>query len=216
MQRTTWRTFWYSFLRSLCRIAVVLLFRYRVWGTRNRVPGGSLLICSNHQSHFDPVLIGVALRRQPNYLARESLFRFAPFRWLIWSLNAIPIDREGMGLTGIKETLKRLKRDEAVVIFPEGTRTRDGELAPLKPGFCSIARRGKATLLPVGIDGAFDAWPREQKWPGRSVIHVCLGEAIRPDEVRRLSDDELVAELERRMRTCFEQARRARLEQVAR
>ena len=70
-----------------------------------------------------------------NYLARESLFKFAPFRWLIRSLDAIPLDRDGIGIAGLKESLRRLKRGEMVLIFPEGRRTSDGKIASFRPGF---------------------------------------------------------------------------------
>jgi 1-acyl-sn-glycerol-3-phosphate acyltransferase len=203
-------TAWYELLRFFSRVSLVLLFQYRAFGTRHEPREQGLLVCSNHQSHFDPVLIGVAVKRQLNYLARETLFGFAPFRWLIRSLNAIPIDREGFGLSGLKETLKRLKRGEAVVVFPEGTRTPDGEVAPFKPGICAIARRGRAVILPVGIDGAFAAWPRGQKLPGRARIHVHVGEPISPDEVRDLNDEELIAELHRRISACQRNARASR------
>ena len=102
-------------------------------------------------------------------------------------------------MSGIKETLKRLKRGEAVLVFPEGTRTVDGEVGPFKPGICSIARRGKTILLPVGIDGAYDAWPRRRKLPRTGRIHVCVGIPISAEEVTRLSDDDLIAELHRRI-----------------
>ena len=125
-----------------------------------------------------------------------------PFGWLIHSLNAIPIDREGFGLGGVKETLKRLKRGEAVVVFPEGTRSLDGEVAAFKPGICTIARRGQAALLPVGIDGAYDAWPRRRKLPRPERIQVCVGAPISADEVRRLSDEQLLDELHRRICAC--------------
>jgi 1-acyl-sn-glycerol-3-phosphate acyltransferase len=209
MRLPHWRTVWYGWWHVVCRLIAVVVFRYRVWGSRNEegVRDGGLLVCSNHQSHFDPVLVGLTLKRQLNFLARETLFGFAPFRWLIQSLNAIPIDREGFGLSGIKETLRRLKRGEAVLVFPEGTRTSDGEVAPLKPGFCTIARRGKVPLLPVAIEGAFDAWPRRQKLPRISMIHVSVGPPIMPEEIRQLSDDELLAELQRRIGDCHAQAR---------
>lgn len=216
MFRRIWNFVWYAFMRFLCRCGVVPFFRYRAWGHQYEPRSGPLLVCSNHQSHLDPVLIGVVLRRHPNYLARETLFRFAPFRWLIKSLNAIPIDREGFGMSGIKETLRRLKRGEAVVLFPEGTRTTDGEVAELKPGICAIARRGKAALLPVGIDGAFEAWPRRRLLPTTGTIHVHLGPPIEAEEVKRLSDDELLAELRRRIRACHAAARTSIARQAGR
>jgi 1-acyl-sn-glycerol-3-phosphate acyltransferase len=152
------------------------------------------------------VLIGLACNRRLNYLARQTLFRFSPFRWLINSLDAIPIDREGSGLAGLKETLRRLKRQEIVLIFPEGTRTRDGKVAPLKPGFCSLAKRAGVPLIPAAIDGAYDAWPRGRPYPALSVIHVRFGEPLPPDEVAKLTDDQLLAEVERRIRACHDSA----------
>jgi len=164
-------------------------------------------VLSNHQSHLDPPLIGVASNRRLNYLARETLFRFAPFAWFIRSVGSIPIDREGSGLSGLKETLKRLRQGGAVVIFPEGTRSRDGEVAPLKPGFSALARRANVPLVPVGIEGAFAAWPRRRKFPLPAPIAIVFGPPLEPSVVASYTDRELVAEVERRIRVCHEAAR---------
>jgi len=190
-----------------CRLAAVLLFRIRCSGRSHVPPHGGALILSNHQSHLDPILIGVASDRQLNFVARKTLFSFAPLRWLIYSLDAIPIDREGTGFGGIKETLKRLKQEEAVVLFPEGTRTADGEVAPLKPGFCALAKRAGVPLVPAAIDGAFDAWPRFRCLPRRAKIAVRFGPPILPHEIQRFTDGELLAEVERRIRACHSAAR---------
>ncbi len=119
----------------------------------------------NHQSHLDPPLVGMACRRHMNYLARETLFDFAPFAWLIRSINAIPIDREGFGIAGIKESLRRLKRGEMVLIFPEGTRTPDGQVKQFRPGFTSLAVRSRSAILPVAIAGRFNVGPRAEHFP---------------------------------------------------
>ena len=206
-ERSFPQRFGYSALRVLCRLVGVILFGIRCQGRHNMPRDGAVLICSNHQSFFDPVLVGLTFNRRLNYLARRSLFRFAPFRWLIQFLDAIPIDRDGLGLSGLKESLRRLKRGEIVLIFPEGTRTPDGSVQPLQPGFCALARRGKAILLPVGMDGAYDAWPRSVKLPRRSSIRVCVGQPLTPAEVDELDDQRLIGEVEQRIRRCQEQAR---------
>ncbi len=198
----------YAVLRVLAQGLGIMLFSIRFVGRENIPVRGGVLVCSNHQSFFDPVLVGMGFRRRLNYLARKTLFRSFAFRWLIEFLDAIPIDREGGGLGGLKETLKRLKRGELVLIFPEGTRTRDGEVAALKPGFVALARRSKTPLLPVAVDGAYDAWPREAKFPRRSRISVSVGSPMTPEYVRTLTDEQLVAELERRIRNCHAIARR--------
>jgi 1-acyl-sn-glycerol-3-phosphate acyltransferase len=207
-QRPLWKRVWYKWLQWQAQLAVVLLYRARYSGMRNIPSEGGVLVVSNHQSHLDPPLVGMASRRRMNYLARDSLFRFAPFRLLINSLDAIAIDREGIGLAGIKESLKRLKRGEMVVIFPEGTRTRDGEIGPFLPGFTALAVRGKSAILPVAIEGAFTAWPRWRNLPRPGTIHVCYGEPLLPADIAGMDERTLLAEVERRVRACHAQLRR--------
>jgi 1-acyl-sn-glycerol-3-phosphate acyltransferase len=180
----------------------VLAYRVRHYGRENIPTSGGVLVVSNHQSHFDPPLVGMGVPRRMNYLARDTLFGFAPFRWLIHSLDAIPIDRDGIGLGGIKESLRRLKRGEMVLVFPEGTRTRDGEIGAFRPGFTALASRSGAAILPVAIDGAYAAWPRDQKFPGLGRIRVRYGPPLRPEEIRGRDERELLAEVERRVRAC--------------
>jgi 1-acyl-sn-glycerol-3-phosphate acyltransferase len=209
-ERSRFKRIGYRALRSLCRLACVPLFQIRCTGHQHVPATGGVLVCSNHQSFLDPVLVGLGFRRHCNYLARETLFRFSPFGWLIAFVDAIPLDREGGGLRGLKETLKRLKRGEMVLIFPEGTRSPDGEIAKLKPGFLVLARRSGAALLPVAVDGAFDAWPRWALLPRPGVVRVCIGEPISPEVAATMTDEQLLAELETRIRDCHAVARRQR------
>ena len=192
------------------RSIAICLFNLRVFGNGNWPREGGVMVCSNHQSYFDPIIIGSCCDRPMNYLARETLFRFFLFRWLIQWYNAIPIHREGTGIGGIKETMRRLKRGEMVLIFPEGTRSRNGELQKLKPGFCTIARRSRVSILPVALDGAYQAWPRNAIWPQVSPLHISIGVPITADEVKKLSDEEIVRELTLRIEKCFAQVRASR------
>jgi 1-acyl-sn-glycerol-3-phosphate acyltransferase len=145
-----------------------------------------------------------------NYLARDTLFKNPVLAPLIRFLDAIPIDREGGGLAGLKETLRRLKAEEQVLIFPEGTRTQDGEVLPLKPGFCSVTRRSKVPLVPVGLDGAYQAWPRTSRFPRLGRIAVVVGEPMSPDLIASLTDDQVVEELQSRIQECHRRARALR------
>ena len=202
---------WYRYLQVSFRLVFAGLFHLRCTGRENEPAAGGAMVLANHQSMFDPPLIGAMLERRMNYMARETLFAFAPLRWMIQSVDAIPIDRDGLGLSGLKETLKRLKRGEMVLIFPEGTRSYDGEVGPLKPGFSALARRAKVPLLPIGIDGAYQAWPRDHAFPGLSTIHVHIGKPIPAEEAAAADERELVAEVERRIRVCHAIAREGRL-----
>ena len=206
-QRSLIHRIWYEAFKRLLQLIGVLFCRLRHWGIDNIPAEGGVLVVSNHESFLDPVLVGTGVRRGMTYLARSTLFRFPVFGPFIRSIDAIPIDREGMGLAGIKESLRRLKRGGMVVVFPEGTRTVDGETRPFRAGFTALAVRSKAAILPVAIEGAFQAWPRRQKLPCRSTIHVRYGRPILPEEARQLDDEELLAEVERRVRQCREQLR---------
>ena len=201
---------WHHIVRTLVRLAFTILWRVRCYGQENIPRDGGVLVVSNHQSHLDPVLVGLAIDRRMSYLARETLFRFAPLRWMILSIGAIPLDREGGGLSGLKESLRRLKRHEMLLVFPEGTRCKDGEVAPFKPGFCALARRSKITLLPVSIDGAYTAWPRTSLIPRFGTVHIHIGSPMSPAEVAALKTDEaLMAEVERRIRQGHTKARQS-------
>ncbi len=202
----------YNAIRVAARAFAVLVYGLRVVGRENWPETGGGLICANHQSMFDPVLVGLTSERRMNYVARETLFRVLILGPLIRFLDGIPIDREGMGLSGIKETLRRLKAGELVLIFPEGTRTRDGEMGRLKPGFISLARRGGVPLIPVGLDGAYQSWPRTARFPRFGRITVVIGEPISPEQIAAASDEELLAELELRIRKCHGEARELRVE----
>lgn len=209
-QRSLAKRLWYGFLHVTCRLGSVIALRIRCEGRHHLPQTGGALILANHQSYLDPVLIGVAADRRLNYLARKTLFRFFLFRWLIESLDAIPIDREGSGMQGLKETLRRLKQQEIVLIFPEGTRTPDGEVHPLKPGFCALAKRAKVPLVPLALEGSYDCWPRGQALPRLATLQVQFGEPIQPEEIARYDDRELVEEVERRIRACHAEARHKR------
>lgn len=197
--------------RCTARMTFLVAFRFRCTGRSHFPKQGGALICANHQSFLDPILVGAASDRRLNYIARKTLFRFQTFSRLISFWDAIPIDQQGSGLGGIKESLRRLRRGEMVLIFPEGSRTEDGEVATFKPGFCSLARRGRVPLLPVAFDGAFDAWPRWRPVPLPAPIHVCIGEPMPCDLIQSLTDEELIAELRQRIVECHRRARELRL-----
>jgi 1-acyl-sn-glycerol-3-phosphate acyltransferase len=201
-QRTFINRIWYQFVRISIRISGVIIYRLKRTGMENIPSEGTVLLVANHQSHLDPPLIGSCSRRRMNYMARSNLFKFAPFGWYISSIDAYPIDLDGSRLSGIRETLRRLKRKEMVLVFPEGARTFDGEMGEFKPGFVALAIRSKATILPVAIEGAFDAWPRTKRFPWFGRIQVHFGEPIPPEDVAEQDEDELMQLVEQKVREC--------------
>lgn len=192
---------WYRFWQRVLQILWVLLYRVRRTGMENIPAEGPIILAPNHQSHFDPPLVGSCCPRRMSYMARASLFDFPPFAWLIRSFGAFPIDREaGRGIAGVKETLRRLKDGHVIMMFPEGTRTPDGSIHAFRPGIRTLAVRSGAVIVPVAIEGAYQAWPRTRKFPRLGVIHIHYGEPLWPEQIRELGDDALVDEVERRVR----------------
>lgn len=209
-----WHAKWfYRFCYYSATLFFSIFFRLRVVGREN-LPDGPALICCNHQSHLDPVLVGIACREPISYLARDSLFK-GPFALLINYMGAIPINREGSGLGGIKLTLGRLKSGEKVLIFPEGTRTPNGEMQRVKGGFTIIAKRATAGMVPVAIEGAFAAWPRRQWLPLPRTIQIVIGPPIAADRFKDLDDNQIVEMLEQEMRECWHKAKQLRQHRVS-
>jgi len=163
------------------------------------VEGGGMLL-STHQSLLDPVLVGMIANRKLNYLARKTLFKNSLFGFLIGMLDAIEIDRERGGLAGLREMLKRLQQGELALMFPEGTRTSDGEIAPLKPGFIPVARRSQVPMMPIAIVGAYDCLPKGTKLPTRQPIAVVFGESIPASVYMPMSDAEIIVMLGGKLR----------------
>lgn len=198
----------YNLYKNLIRFFAVPYFRIRYTGLQNIPREGGVLAVSNHQSHLDPPLVGAGCPRRMNYLARETLFRFAPFGRLIYSVGAIPLDREGVGLSGIKESLKRLKRGEMLLVFPEGTRSPDGEIHTFKPGFTTLAVRSKSAILPIAIEGAYRAWPRQARFPRPRPVNVHYGPPILSEEYAKIDERDLITLVETRIRQCQAELRK--------
>ena len=140
--------------------------------------GGALIVC-NHASFFDPLIAGCAFKEEIGFLARKSLFRFPIFGAFIRNTHAIPISRGGVGAAAFREIKSEIKKGNKVLIFPEGTRTRDGKLQPILSGISILAFMSKCPIIPVYIDGSFEVWGRNNKFPklwGR--LRCVVGNAI--------------------------------------
>lgn len=199
---------WYVFALWACRMFCVVFFRMHLSGQENIPRKGPFLLISNHQSYLDPIFCGTPIRRQMVFVARDSLFRSWAFRSIIASVGAIPVRRGRADLTAMKRMLASLREGFGLCLFPEATRTSDGRIAALRPGFSFLCRKAKAPIVPVVIDGAFQCWPRNQKFfsPWQH-IWVRYGKRIEPQEASRMSDDELAVHLTDVMRKMLNECR---------
>lgn len=199
-----WFLAWHNTLYLAYHMAFTLGYSLRLQGERNMLAEGPALVVANHQSFLDPLVIGLCARRPLVYLARKTLFKNRYFAAMIRSLNAVPIDQEGIGKEGIRVIMEQLSLGKAVVVFPEGERTPHGKMLPLKPGIHLLIKRTKAPIIPVGIAGAYHAWPRWRPFPlpaplawpaGAGTISVSLGKPLDADHFAQLPREQALCEL---------------------
>lgn len=159
----------YRFAKKVVRLYLRLLFRVEVVGS---VPEtGACLICANHTSYYDPVVVAAFCNRPLTFMAKEELFSSPLFGGLIKSLGAFPVNRGANGFGAIKTTLSILKQQKATLIFPEGKRNRSGEKITPKAGAVMIAQRAKVPVIPVGICGNFRPFSRLKVAYGEPVTY---------------------------------------------
>ena len=199
---------WYNTVRSLLAILATILMRWRASGQSNVPTTGGVLLVSNHLSFLDVVFLGLPLRRPLNYVARSTLF-VSILGWFIRSVGAFPIQREGIGASGMKETLKRLRAGGIVTLFPEGTRSHDGQLGPLKPGIAVLVERVGVPVVPTGLAGMFEVWPRSRLLPVPHPVRIHYGRPIYPEELKGLDTEAITALIRERMEESFREATRA-------
>ena len=213
--RTRLAFLWYRMVQWFFSTLLAATYGLRATGRANIPPKGAAILVSNHLSHLDVLVLGILLDRPLNYVARSTLFVF-PLGPFIRSLGAFPIQRDGIGAQGMKETLRRLKRGGIVTLFPEGTRTRDGELGELKSGIALLATRAGVPILPAAVAGTFESWPRSRPLPSPHPIHVHFGPLILPELARSLKPEELTTLIRGRILECQAIARDglARLSEV--
>jgi len=166
-----------------------IVFRARVRGLEH-LPRGGALVAANHQSFLDIPLVALALApRHVSFLARESLARAAWLAWVIRRTGSQLVRPGTPDRVALRRAARHLELGDLVCIFPEGSRTYDGALQAFKKGALLAARMGEADLVPCGIRGSFEAWPRDRRWPRPRRLEIAFGAPIdpsRPDAALRL------------------------------
>jgi 1-acyl-sn-glycerol-3-phosphate acyltransferase len=183
-------TFFYRITHFIFRILFKILYRHQTYGIEN-IPNGPAIIAPNHISYLDPPLIAVSCPEPVAFLARDTLFKKALFGNSIRKLNAYPVSGKIKDLASIKMILGILKEQKKVIIFPEGIRTHDGNIAEVKPGICMLAMRAGVPIIPTYIAGPYEIWPRQKQFPKLFGRTLCVfGTPIHPQEFASLDKKE--------------------------
>src|SRR5689334_10560415 len=166
------------------RALYTFYFGWRVCNPERVPVSGPVILASNHASFLDPPLVGAGIHRGINYLARESLFRFPVLGWILHQWQVVPVDRDGGGAKGLKAILDRLLAGGAIILFPEGTRTRDGRLQAARSGIGLTVIKSEAPVVPVRVFGTYEAFGRHMRFPHPHCIMVKYGKPMLFEELR--------------------------------
>ena len=170
--------FFYWLGYHLSRLLAKLFFGFRIIHRERVIQTGPVILATNHQSFFDPPLAGNAADRAIYFLAKKSLMDAPILGWLLPKLNVIPVNLEGGDRSALKALIRVLSAGQCALVFPEGTRTPDGNLQPAEPGLGLVIAKTRAAVVPMRIFGAFDAWPIGGKIRLGPKITVVVGQPI--------------------------------------
>ena len=186
----------------LARPLLRFFFRLKVELPQGGWPDNAL-VCANHASFFDPIVVGACYPRPLSYFARASLWKLPIVRQALDVLGGLPVDRSAPQLEIMRRTVSWLKEGRNILIFPEGTRTKTGKLGPLQTGPAMFARRAGVAIMPVYLHRTAQAWPRGWPFPalGAAKLTIVFGEALTcPKNITGKAQDRwLTAELDRWM-----------------
>lgn len=172
----------YFLVKNSFHVVFSLYNRLQVTG-REHIPDYPVIVASNHASNIDPPLIGGIFPRRLRYLAKESLFRNPMLGFLISALGAIPVTREDRQRAGVvlKLLLDQLQQGESILLFPEGSRSKDGKLQPLEGGAAFLSVKSGIPILPVYIRGSHEVCPPGSSFPHPAKLDVRFAAPLSPD-----------------------------------
>jgi 1-acyl-sn-glycerol-3-phosphate acyltransferase len=171
----------YGFFYSLCRVGHQMFFRGEVRGLENLPATGGYIVAANHASHLDPPIVGQFLPRQVSFFARKTLWKPGVAAWWLDAVGTIPVDRDGgTSLDAIRRVLQALANGRVVIVFPEGTRSKDGQLQAPKAGVGLLACKAGVPVVPARVFGSFEAFGRDATPRPGTPVSVTYGPPLMP------------------------------------
>jgi 1-acyl-sn-glycerol-3-phosphate acyltransferase len=170
---------WYAFLRMVAKGLVALGVRMEVEGLENIPASGPFFLVGNHQSVLDPILAQGACPRPVHTFTKSTQFSGSFFRWLTTRVNGIPTRRYRIDPQVVRIALRRLSEGKGVGVYPEGERSWDGTLQPFRQGTIRLLLKAGVPVVPCGISGSYDVWPRWSRKIKRRRAVLRFGEPIR-------------------------------------
>jgi len=174
-----------SIRNTICFLSRIIL-RYEVYGAENIPAQGSCVLAANHSSFLDPPLIGCVAKcrnRAVRFMARDSLYK-SLFGVILRRVHTIPLSRDKGDISALRTAIKAIKSGCLVALFPEGTRSVDGKLQPAKGGVAFLVSKAKVPVVPIYIEGAYEAYPKGAKMVKPHKVRIYVGKALEPAELQ--------------------------------
>lgn len=168
----------YNFIIGLVRIFINIKYKITYIGRENVPQNGGFIAASNHVSNWDPPVVGISLHGKYSIMAKEELFRNKLLGWIIKKLGAFPVERGKAANEPIERAISDIKSGRIFMIFPEGTRSKDGKIGRAKSGVTLIASQANTPVLPICVKyGKKERFKRKRVW-------VAFGEVIPPEKIK--------------------------------
>jgi 1-acyl-sn-glycerol-3-phosphate acyltransferase len=189
MREREW-TFFYWFVCSVVRMLLRIWDRYEIHHPENVPAEGGCIIASNHVSYLDPPAVAVGIKhRVVHFMARDTLFSSPLARWFLTGVQVMPMDRTRGDVGALRKGINMLKSGKVLGLFPEGTRSPNGEMQGAKGGIGFLISKSSVPVVPAYVDGSFQAFPKGAKRIGRGRVRVYYGKPIEPSEFAALGTD---------------------------
>jgi len=166
----------YGFCQGLCQGILPIIFKIQIEGMENIPDDRGIILCCNHRTYLDPIFLGLRLKRKLCFMAKEEMFRKPGLGWLVKELGAFPLKRGTGDTKAIENAIQAVQNGGVFAIFPEGTRSKTGELLKPKSGAVLIAAKTGGDIIPCCIK-------YEEKVRFRSKVSVTYGEVIKNEEL---------------------------------
>lgn len=182
--------FLYQMARGFLEILLRLYNRLEVTGREHVPRTGACIVAANHVSFLDPPIVGSAVGMKPvvRFMARDTLFKHPLGGRFLRGVAAVPISRERGDVGALRKALAVLKEGACLGLFPEGTRSPDGQLATAKGGIGFLIAKAEVPVVPCFIDGSYDAFPRHAKWIRPVKVRAFIGKPIQPIEFTSMGE----------------------------
>ena len=145
----------YQIVKWVTKVITFIIYRVKVVGKENVIKGKGCIYASNHLSNYDVVVLTDSVPVSFHFMAKKEMFKSKFFSFWLDKLNAFPVDRHGADISAMKEAIKKLRAGKALLLFPQGTRVKNGGMGKAKGGVISFAIQAKVPVVPIRIDASY-------------------------------------------------------------